>query len=156
MANYNRGQKRYNPNFGVMGNHAYNMQHAYNGPMNNPQPPKKSGAVYSTIKKGKNEGGTIINAWNTSKSKGLITATIAPYDKSDEIVESAKGNEYQKMIANVFYHRTGSKLTMGCLMNIKTKVVVLQDIGMMCSQNGSGVTASGKRATGYFGKFKRN
>lgn len=117
----------------------------------NQQPPKKSGATYSKIKKGNFEGGTIVNAWNTSKNRGLITATVAPYHKSEEVVRSEKGHEYQKMMCKVLFTRSGQEKLIPCLMNIKTKVVVLQELGMVITPNGSGVTSSGKRVSGYFG-----
>lgn len=132
----------------IMGNYA--------PPQYAPPPPKKSGAKYSNISKGKNAGGTIVNAWNKSKSKGLLTATVAPYDKSDEIVTAqTSGKEYIKMIAKVKYSNSGVEKIIPCLMNIKTKVIVLSEIGMVITPNGSGHTSSGKKATGYFGTMTK-
>ncbi|MEH6704722.1 MULTISPECIES: hypothetical protein [Galbibacter] len=120
-----------------------------------PPPPKKSGAKYTIIRKGKYEGGTIINAWNKSKSKGLITAKIAPYSGTSEYTAKTSGKTYQTMIAEVTYTKSGHTRLLPCSMNINTKVVVLSDIGMVVTPNGSGVTASGKRVTGYFGTMMR-
>ncbi len=140
-------------------------QQSFNGPYaqghyqqpvyNQPPPPKKSGATYTKISKGKFEGFTIVNAWNKSR-KGLVTATVAPYHASGDLVTSDKGNEYIKMIASLKYERTGNEKLMPCLMNLKTKVIVLKEISMVITPNGSGRTASGKKATGYFGTmFKK-
>lgn len=121
-----------------------------------PNPPKKSGVIYSKIKKGTYEGATIINAWNKSKSKGLITAKIAPYHKSEEIVTSEKGHEYMKMICELTYQKTGQTKLIPCLYNMKSQRIILSDIGMMISPTGSGTTSSGKRVSGYFGTmFKK-
>lgn len=119
------------------------------------QPPKRSGAKYSQIKTGKFKGGTIINAWNKSRGKGLITAKVAPYGNSKEYTAESSGNTFITMIAEVFYHNSGQKLLIPCSMNKDTRVVVLSDIGMVITPNGHGVTSSGKRVTGYFGKFTR-
>ncbi|WP_417443757.1 hypothetical protein [Joostella sp.] len=119
-----------------------------------PPPAKKSGATYSIIKKGKYEGGTIVNAWNVSRSKGLIKATVAPYSGTTEST-SQSGNVYQTMIASVFYEKSGVKKLMPCLMNVKTKKIALSEINMVISPNGSGVTSSGKRVSGYFGSMQK-
>ena len=96
-------------------------------------------------------GGTIVNAWNKSRSKGLITATVAPYNKSEELVESKTGNQYIKMIASVEFRKTGNKQLLPVLMNLKTKVIVIRELAMVITPNGSGHTSSGKKVTGYFG-----
>ena len=129
---------------------------AYNNNNNNynQNAPKKSGAKYSTINKGNYIGETIVNAWNVSKNKGLITATVSPY-KGSEIVESER-NQYMKMIAVVNYENSGVQKVIPCLMNTKTRVISLEEIGMCITPNGSGRTKSGKSVTGYFGTFKRN
>lgn len=119
-----------------------------------PAPPKKSGASYSNINKGQFEGGTIVNAWNKSR-KGLITATVAPYKKSAELVTSKKGHEYMKMMCKVTYHSTGNEKLLPVLMNTKTQVIVIEEMGMVITPNGSGHTSSGKKVTGYFGTMKK-
>lgn len=115
-----------------------------------PKPPKKSGAIYSKIKKGNFEGLTIVNAWNKS-SKGLVTAKVAPYKNSEVLVQSEKGHEYIKMIAEITYHKTGHVRLIPVLMNMKTEVIAIQEMGMCITPKGGGTTSSGKRVTGYFG-----
>jgi len=115
--------------------------------------PKRSGARYSKISKGNFKGLTIVNAWNFNKSRGMLTAKVAPYGKSKSY--ASKTAEYQTMMAEVFYTRTGQKLLMPCSMNVNTQVIVLEDLGMCISPNGQGHTSSGKKVTGYFGKFTR-
>lgn len=139
----------------------YPQQQAHYAPRPNyvqapPPPPKRSGAIYTKIRKGKFEGLTIVNAWNKSKGKGLITAKVAPYHKSEEIVTSAKGHEYLKMIAEITYTKTGQTRLIPVLMNMKTEVIAIQELGMVITTNGSGTTSSGKRVSGYFGTmFKK-
>lgn len=118
-------------------------------------PPKKSGATYTPIRKGNYVGGTMVNAWNVSKSRGLVTAAVGPYNKSDELVTSERGNEYMKMIAKVEFRKTGNTKIIPCLMNTKTKVIVLRELGMVITPNGSGYTSSRKKVTGYFGTMTK-
>ncbi|RIV68713.1 hypothetical protein [Flagellimonas aequoris] len=151
--NGNRGGN-WNGNRG--GNWNGNRGGNWNGNGGNMQPPpKRSGAKYSTIKTGKFKGATIVNAWNKSKGKGLITAKVAPYKDSKEYTAKSTGNVFITMIAEVFYHNSGQKMLIPCSMNKDTKVIVLSDIGMTITPNGHGVTSGGKRVTGYFGKFTR-
>ena len=121
---------------------------------------KKSGAVYSKIRNGNFEGNTIVNAWRATKM-GLMQATVTPYagqgNKGLEIVNSAgkSGNqdkEYQKMICTIKNTTVGTNQTYHVLMNLKTQVIVIQELGLCITPNGSGVTRRGKRVTGYFGK----
>jgi hypothetical protein len=130
------------------GGYNNNYNGGYNAP---PPPPKRSGAKFTMLKDGKHKGLYIVNAWNTSKSRGMITAKVAPYHASDKIVTSEKGNEYVKMMASIFYKRTGQTLLMPCLMNQETQVIVLKDLGMVITPNGTGRTRSGKAVSGYFG-----
>ncbi|MDQ8014468.1 MAG: hypothetical protein REI96_18615 [Flavobacterium nitrogenifigens] len=121
---------------------------------------KKSGAVYSRIRNGNFEGDTIVNAWRATKM-GLMKATVTPYaganGKGREIVNSQgkSGNqdkEYQKMICTIQNTSLGTSQTYHVLMNLKTQVIVIQELGLCITPNGSGVTRKGKRVTGYFGK----
>lgn len=112
---------------------------------------KKSGVVYSVIKQGKFADLLIVNAWNKSKSRGLITATVAPYYASGDKVESKTGNHYMKMMATVEYKSSGHTKLFPCLMNIDSKVIVLKELGMVITPNGGGKTSSGKKVKGYFG-----
>ena len=143
---WNQNNNNYNGNNG-------NNYNGNNG--NNQQPSKKSGATYTVIRKGKFTDMIICNAWNKSKSKGLIVATVAPYYASGDKVESKTGNKYLKMMATVEFKTSGHKKLMPCLMNIATKVIVLKDMGMVITPNGSGKTSSGKKVTGYFGTMTK-
>ena len=116
---------------------------------------KRSGATYSTVKKEglKSTGTTIVNAWNFSKSRGLITAKVGVYKNSRVFIGKEEGNKYQTMIAEVNYTRSGITKIIPCCMNVSTKVIGLQDIGMCISPKGSGKTSSGKHVKGYFGTY---
>lgn len=135
-------------------NKNYNNKNYNNNNYNNNRnsPSKKSGAKYSKITKGNYAGATIINAWNTSKSKGLITATVFPY-KNSKIYKNSQGQEKQTMMASVEFKNSGIQRLIPCSLNLVTKVVTLPEIGMCISPNGSGRTSSGKLVKGYFGTF---
>ncbi|MGX1930205.1 hypothetical protein [Flagellimonas sp. 2504JD4-2] len=146
------------------GNNGYQRRNGYgnngyqrgNGYRNNNRPaPKRSGAKYSIIRNGRFEGGTIVNAWNKSRSKGLITAKVAPYKDSKEYTAKTSGKTYITMIAEITYQKSGHTRLIPCSINKATKVIVLGDIGMVITPNGAGITSSGKKVTGYFGKFSR-
>lgn len=121
---------------------------------------KKSGATYSRIKNGNFEGDTIVNAWRATKA-GLMKAVVAPYagenGKGRDIVSSGgkSGNqdkEYQKMICTITNSNAGTTQTYHVLMNLKTQVISIKELGLCITPNGSGVTRKGKRVTGYFGR----
>jgi hypothetical protein len=135
-------------------NNNYNNNNNNNNNNNSPQY-KKSGVVYSVIKNGNFVGLTCVNAWKSSQM-GMITCSVMPYHASNEIVENSNGNNsYIKMIARVSYP-SGVEKVIPCLMNEKTHVITLSDIGMCISPNGQGVTKNGKTAKGYFGTFTRS
>ena len=130
---------------------------------------KKSGAVYSVIKNrnggnSKFEGNIIVNAWRITKF-GMMTATVAPYSgegkKGLEIVNSNGKNgstpkEYQKMICTIKNTAMGTHRIYPVLMNLQTKVIVIQELSLCITPNGSGTTKNGKKVTGYFGtNFKK-
>jgi hypothetical protein len=125
---------------------------------------KRSGAVYSKIRKGNFEGETIVNAWRKTKF-GLMQATVSPYKgangKGMEVVHSNGKNgsspkEYHKMICVIKNTSMGTSNIYPVLMNVKTQVISIQELGLCITPNGSGVTRSGKRVTGYFGRnFKK-
>lgn len=146
----------YNNNYGNNRNYGGNSRYNNNyNSGNNQQMYKKSGATYSKIRNGNFEGATIVNAWRSTK-QGLMTATVTPYAKNggDELVTSRKGNEFQKMICTILMN--GQKSVYPVLMNTKSKVIVISDLSLCITPNGSGMTRSGKRVTGYFGSnFKR-
>lgn len=143
-------------------NNNSNYQNGNNN--NNSTPAKKSGATYSKINKGNFEGEIIINAWRKTKF-GLMTCTVSPYNgkgnKGKELVTSTNRNtgeikEYIKMIAVVKNTSLGTSQLYPVLMNLKTKVIVLQELSLCITPNGRGQTASGKMVTGYFGRnFKK-
>jgi hypothetical protein len=118
---------------------------------------KSSGAVYSKIKDGEYAGLTVVNAWKTTKF-GMLTCSVTPNWKKAEDLVISQGKsgqqhiEYTKMIATVMNKAMGTKTVYPCLMNNKTKVIVLNDLSMCITPNGSGTTKKGKRVTGYFGK----
>ncbi len=131
-------------------------------PQNNQQRPqyKKSGAIYSVIREGAFRGFPIVNAWRSTKM-GLVTAKVTPYAGKDgkgiKIVESvneASGHvkEYQKMLCTITNASLGTQQTYHVLMNIQTGTIVIQELGLCITKNGSGVTRSGKSVKGYFGK----
>lgn len=152
--NYNRNKRPNNRN-----NNSNNWNNNNNF---NQKPPKTSGVTYSVYKKGDHEGMPFVYAWNKSRRRGLIVATVKPYDKTyDEkgnkdivTVETDSGtNHYYKMIAIVEHKDSMNQRIFPVLMNIKTKVIGLQDIGMCITPNSKGHTASGKAVSGYFGKY---
>jgi hypothetical protein len=139
------------------------FKQAYNQPQPQQQQApiyKRSGAVYSKIRNGNFEGDIIVNAWRSTKL-GLMKATVTPYSgqsgKGTEIVNSngKSGNtpkEYQKMICVIQNTSLGTTQNYHVLMNIRSQVIVIQELGLCITPNGSGVTRKGKRVTGYFGK----
>jgi hypothetical protein len=135
----------YNQNYSNRSNQNYSNQ--------NEQRFKKSGAKYTKISKGNFEGLTCVNAWKATKN-GLVKCSVMPYHASNELVESERGNTYIKMIARIDYGM-GQERVIPCLMNEKTHVISLDEIGMCITPNGSGQTRSGKQITGYFGTFTK-
>ncbi|MEO8534819.1 MAG: hypothetical protein ABI441_13765 [Flavobacterium sp.] len=150
-------------------NNSYPQNESYQNnqrPQQNQQAPiyKRSGAVYSKIRNGNFEGDIIVNAWRGTKM-GLMKATVTPYSgtggKGRDIVNShgKSGNqdkEYQKMICSIQNTTLGTTQTYHVLMNLKTQVIVIQELSLCITPNGSGTTRSGKRVTGYFGRnFKK-
>lgn len=141
----------------MYGRKNYSNRGGYGNRGGYPQKPqaKKSGATYSTIRNGNYKGEIIVNAWNKSRSKGLITAKVSPYKGSKKYTADSTGHEYVTMIAVVSYQNSGIERVIPCSMNVKTRVIALPEIGMVITPNGSGRTASGKNVRGYFGKFMR-
>jgi len=122
---------------------------------NNKEQYKKSGAVYSKTASGNYIGSTIINAWNKSKSRGLIKATVFVYEGTHEYTAPKTGNTFQTMMCKVFWMNSGVERLFPVSMNIKTKVVGIPDLGMCISPEGSGTTSGGKKVKGYFGTFNK-
>ena len=112
---------------------------------------KKSGAVYSRIKDGKMEGMMAVNAWRKTKN-GLMTASAFPVDQTEHIGEKSK-NTFIRYAVEVRNMDLGTSQTYWCLMQKESKKITIKELGLVISPNGNGVTASGKRVTGYFGKI---
>lgn len=121
----------------------------------NDNAPKTTGAKYSKISVGQFKGMTIVNAWNKSKNKGMLTVKVAPY-KNSKVFQNGKGESKQTMIAVVKYENSGVEKIIPCSMNQETQVIALSEIGMVITPNGEGYTSTGKKVTGYFGTmFKK-
>ncbi|MDE5537116.1 hypothetical protein KRE42_08525 [Elizabethkingia meningoseptica] len=158
MSNYNNN---YRPagnwnNYQQRGSGApYSRNYSRNGYGNsqNRTQYKKSGATYTRIKKGKGEGLMAVNAWRKTKF-GVMTANAMPYHAGD-VSTSQRGNDYIKYIVTVTNMSFGIQQVYTCLMNVKSQVIVISELGLCITPNGSGRTASGKNVRGYFGKFTR-
>ncbi len=125
---------------------------------------KKSGATYSKIKQGDFAGETIVNAWRKTKY-GLMVAVVTPYKGANgkgldnvESVNEKTGEikNYQKMICTIQNKSMGTSQTYHVLMNVKTQVIVINELSLCITPNGSGKTASGKKVFGYFGRNYKN
>lgn len=124
-----------------------NQGYAY---QNAPQKPKKSGATYSKISKGKMEGLTAVNAWRKTQH-GLMEAKCFP--ASREIHKGKQnGHDFLRYTVEITNKSIGTSQTYWCLMRMDTRKIVIQELGLVISPNGSGYTASGKRVTGFFGR----
>lgn len=100
---------------------------------------KKSGAKFSLINKGRWKGADIINAWKKTKY-GLMKLQATPY--SDEVVSSKNGRNYMKYIAVITHNYNQQKYT--CLYDIDRKRLVIKDLGLIVTNNGSGTTRDRK------------
>ena len=116
---------------------------------------KKSGAVYNKITKGEFVGGTIVNAWNYSQSRGMLTAVVYPYKNTEKYTPETTKRTKQKMCCKLHYHNSGVEKIIACSMDVSTKVISLPSIGMCISPNGSGKTENGNLVKGYFGTFNK-
>lgn len=113
---------------------------------------KKSGATYTKIKKGKNEGLYAVNAWRKTRN-GLMIAKAFPAG-GDEVIESQRGNEFVRYAVEISVPNVGTSQTYWALMNKKTRLIPIKELGLVISPNGNGITGSGVRVTGYFGKIR--
>lgn len=141
---YDRGQRNYQrrENFGGR-QYTYDEDYSYNSV-------KKSGATYTKIREGKNEGLYAVNAWRKTKM-GLMTAKAFPANR--EVVHtSQEGNEFITYAVEISNTTMGTSQTYWSLMNTKTRKLFIKELGLVISPNGSGVTSGGQRVTGYFGK----
>lgn len=130
---------------------------------NNQQQYKRSGAVYTRIKTGtEKDGHWMVNAWRLTKA-GLMTAKCSPltdYDKNGNKqgvtvhVGSQKGHEFVRYKVEITINGMMQKYY--CLMRLDTKTIVINELSLVISPNGRGITRSGKKVEGYFGaNFKR-
>lgn len=146
MRNFNnnkRGQSR-NEKFGnsnYQENNNYNAKESF----------KKSGTVYTRIKSGKMEGMMAVNAWRKTKN-GLMTASAFPVDQTEHIGDKGK-NTFIRMAVEVKNADLGTSQTYWCLMQKESQKITIKELGLVISPNGRGMTSSGKRVTGYFGKI---
>lgn len=120
--------------------------------------PKRSGAKYTIISKGNKKGLEIVNAFRFENNQ-LIKAVASPigeYNDKGEFMgctihKGAKmGNEFMRYKVVVTQGMMTS--TYYCLMRLDTKKIVIQELGMVISPKGSGMTRKGKVVTGYFGR----
>jgi len=152
--NYNRnsGRSRGYQNGGGYNNNGggYNNANNYGGPRNQGQNVKKSGAVYSRMKAGKYEGEMCVNAWRKTRH-GLMTASAFPVDAVEHIADKS-GKTFLRYVVEVSNKELGTSQTYWCLMQKESKKIFIKELGLVISPNGNGVTASGKRVTGFFGK----
>lgn len=134
-------------------NNYQNNNYNRNQNSNQQQPQhKKSGAVYTTMKNGKFEGETCVNAWRATKD-GLVKASAFPVDGVVHVGKD-KGHEFMRYVVNVT--QGINTQTFWCLMRLDTKKIVIKELGLVISPNGQGVTRNGKRVTGFFGKNFRS
>lgn len=153
MAYINNGGGGWNNNRNNNGGGWNNNRNNNGGGWNNNggQRSKKSGVTYSKIKQGKFEGLIIVNAWLKTK-ESLLTLKIAPYNKTvksggADVVHSDSGNEYLKYICEVRYSNGNHRL-IPVLYSLKTKKIAIQELNLLVTPNGAGVTSSGKKVTG--------
>lgn len=150
---YNRNNQRGRVRNEKFGNSNYQQNNNYSasGNYSKTQDVKKSGSVYSRIKTGKMEGMTCVNAWRKTKN-GLMTASAFPVDQTEHIGDKSK-NTFIRMAVEIKNADLGTRQTYWCLMQKESKKIVISELGLVISPNGNGVTSSGKRVTGYFGKI---
>lgn len=110
---------------------------------------KKSGATYSRIKTGKHEGLMAVNAWRKTRN-GLVTASAFPVDGVEHT--SKDGNISLRYVVEVVHRDMGTTQTYWCLMSKDSKKIFIKELGLVISPNGNGISSSGKRVTGFFGK----
>lgn len=136
----------------------YNPQYAPQQPQyyqqQNAPKPKRSGAKYTEIRNGKAAGTGLmaINAWRVTKM-GLQRAKCFPVD-AGTVHTSQKGRESVRYAVEISNDTLGTSQTYWCLMSLDTKKIFIDELGLVISPNGSGMTASGKHATGFFGRKK--
>lgn len=111
---------------------------------------KRSGAKAGTFttkgtSKRKSWTGIYVNAWNYSRSRGLITVSGMENSKSTKST-SKNGNRFITIMFEVFYKRTGNSFLELANYNVTTGKVYLEKLGMCISTKAPN--------GGFFGKIK--
>jgi len=149
--NYNNNNNGNNRSYDNSNNRNNNNNgNRNNNSRGNGQDTKKSGSTYTTMRKGKNEGLIAVNAWRKTQH-GLMSASCFPVDGVVHVGQQ-NGHEFMRYVVDITNSSAGTKNTYWCLMRLDTKTIVIQELSLVISPNGSGVTGSGKRVTGYFGR----
>lgn len=141
--NNNRNSNGYNDNSNNRNNNNGNSR-------NNGSDTKKSGSTYTTMRNGKNAGLIAVNAWRKTQH-GLMSASCFPVDGVEHIGKQ-NGHTFMRYVVDIVNASNASKSTYWCLMRMDTKTIVIKELSLVISPNGSGVTGSGKKVTGYFGR----
>ena len=145
--NNNRNKQRHQSRSEKCGNSNYQGNNNYDAK----ESFKKSGTVYTRIKTGKMEGMMAVNAWRKTKN-GLMTASAFPVDQTEHIGDKSK-NTFIRYAVEVKNADLGTSQTYWCLMQKESQKITIKELGLVISPNGRGVTAGGKRVTGFFGKI---
>lgn len=159
---YNNHNNNNRNNYGNNNGNSYGNNRGYSNQNNQRQQQpeaKRSWAVYGKLRKGQYEGLPYVNAFKITK-QGLVKCSVMPYHATgiagkEHIVESGSGKQYLKMMASVQVGLEKPSLH-PVLYNIQSKIVVISDISMCITPNGSGTLRSGKRVSGYFGRNYKN
>jgi len=132
---------------------------------------KSSGATYKKITEGNFKGFFFVSAWKATKN-GLITATCfprslksgSPGDKNRSPTGQVSFDvEFKDPITNKKEIKTYARYrvdvkqginvqTYYTFMNLETRKIVIKELNMVITPNGTGRTRSGKKVSGYFGK----
>lgn len=142
-----------NSNYNKGGNNNYPRQ------QNNQNAPqyKKSGATYTKIKEGMKAGFFHVSAWRATK-QGLMTASCFPQleyssDKPTGVktfTGEQNGNSFIKYVVTISMNGMTQKYY--ALMPLQSRKIYIKELNLIISPNGQGMTKSGKKVRGYFGK----
>lgn len=119
---------------------------------------KKSGAKYTNITKGKfaNLGLPAVNAWRKTKA-GIMEAKAFPIADKDGVYEhtSQTGRKSVRYVVEISNATTGTHNVFYSIMNLDSRKIYIDELGLVISPNGSGVTGTGKSVSGFFGKKRK-
>ena len=117
------------------------------------QEPKRSGAKFTTYKNGRfaNTDLVHIHAWRKTKG-GIEVLSMNPLDGTEHIGR-VKGKTHIVYIGELINQQTKVKQTVLGMYCKETRKLTLNDYPLVVSENGSGLTSSGKVAKGYFGGY---